>query len=79
MQMIDERNHITKEHISTAFYPVDIEVDAKRLTTIVKGDLISSVGTTMLPPQRVVYQLEFSYHAGRLLVKAFNEVKQDAK
>lgn len=79
MQMIEEDNHIVKEHISTAFYPVDVEVDAKKLTTIIQGDLVSSVGTTMLAPQRVTYQLEFSYHEGRLFVKAFNEVKQNAK
>ena len=78
IQMMDEETHIKKEHISTAFYPADVDVDVKKLQTTIKGDLISSVGTTMLPAQRVTYQIVFSYNGGRLWVKSFNEVKAHA-
>jgi conjugal transfer pilus assembly protein TraE len=73
--LILERDRITKEHISTAFYPVNIRVDAKRNTVIITGDFVSNMGLTQLSLERVSYQLHYRYDQGRLLVSQFQEVK----
>lgn len=73
--LVAERDRITTQHISTAFYPVTIQVNAKSFSAVIVGDLISSIGTTQLPPQRVSYRLDYKYEQGRLLVNQFIEVK----
>jgi len=77
-ELVYEAEHIKKEHITTAFYPTDVKVDAKKLIVKVIGDLQSTVGDSQLSPKRVIYQLEFTYHASRLLVNSFEEVKEHA-
>jgi conjugal transfer pilus assembly protein TraE len=77
-QLINEAKQMSQEHISTAFYPNDVRVDAKHLTTLVIGDLASTVGTNSLPNQHVIYKITYGYHAGRLLVRSFDEVQKNA-
>jgi len=76
--LITEAERLKKERITTAFYPVDVRVDAKKLIARVLGDLQSTIGDSQLSPQRVMYQMEFTYNAGRLLIKSFEEVKTHA-
>ncbi len=73
--LISERDRIIAQHISSAFYPVNMQIDAKALSVMITGDLISSVGTTQLSPQRVAYFVKYHYSNGRLLVEQFQEVK----
>jgi conjugal transfer pilus assembly protein TraE len=77
-ELVLEAEHLKKEHITTAFYPVDVKVDEKKLIVKISGDLQSTVGDTQLFPQRVIYQMEFTYHSGRLLINSFEEVKEHA-
>lgn len=77
-QLLSEAEKLTKEHIAMAFYPVDIKVDTTKLISIVTGDVQGTVGNSVLPLERVKYQLTFTYHDGRLLVKSFDEVKTHA-
>lgn len=78
VELITESERIAKEHISTVFYPVDTKVDTRHLTTLIIGDLLSTVGTNTLPSQRVTYKITYKYNEGRLLVKSFEEVKSHA-
>lgn len=74
--LIKEADYVAEQHISIAFYPTqDIRVDAKRLKTIVEGDLKSSVGDTAIPAKHVKYLLLFKYNYGRLFIKQFQEIK----
>ncbi len=77
-QLVAERDRIIQQHVSTAFYPVDTAVNTKTLTVIITGDLISSVGTTELSPQRVAYQWTYRFNNGQLLIKQLQEVKPHA-
>jgi conjugal transfer pilus assembly protein TraE len=76
--LILEAEHLKKEHITTAFYPVDVKVDEKKLLVKIPGDLQSTIGDAQLSPRRVIYQMAFSYHSGRLLINSFEEVKEHA-
>lgn len=75
--LLSEAEHLNKEHITTSFYLVDVKVNDKKLMARVIGDLHSMVGESPVSPQRVIYQINFGYHAGRLLVKSFEEVKEN--
>ena len=78
IELINEAEHMTKEHITTAFYLVDVKVDAKHLEALVTGDLVTTVGTNQLPEQRVIYKISFAHNNYRLLVKKLVEVKPNA-
>lgn len=75
MELVNEEEHMKKEHITTAFLPVEVKVDAKHLIAIVTGDLLSTVGTNSLPSKRLSYQINYRYGNAKLLVKSFVEVK----
>lgn len=74
-QLVADQDRIAAEHVSSAFYPVGVEVDAKKLIAVITGDLTSSVGTTQIPPQRVTYAMHYRYVNGRLWLTQFEEVK----
>jgi type IV conjugative transfer system protein TraE len=73
IQLINEAEKISKEHINLAFYPIDIKVNHNKLEARVTGDLVSTVGIHQLPSQRVSYKIIYNYNSGRLLVKSFME------
>src|SRR5262249_50707912 len=74
-ELIAERDRLVQQHMSTVFYPVAIQVDTQSLSAEITGDLISSVGSTQLAPQRVTYFIHYRYNQGRLLINQFQEVK----
>jgi len=74
-QLVQEADRITDQHMSMAFFPVNVKVDSQHFKAIIEGDLKSYVGDTALPTKRVSYMVTYRYDAGRLLVKSFEEVK----
>lgn len=76
-QLVQEADRVTDQHISMAFFPVNVKVDSKHFKAIIEGDLKSYVGEDSLPTKRVNYLVTYRYDAGRLLVKSFEEVKHD--
>lgn len=77
-ELMEEEEQLKKDHISLAFFVSDIKVDANKLVSRISGDLQYSVGDSLLPRQHVNYQVAYSYNAGRLLIKTFDEVKSNA-
>lgn len=75
IELINEAARMSKEHISTAFYLVDVKVDVKHLEALVTGDLITTIGSNQLPEKRVIYKISFTHNNYRLLVKKLIEVK----
>jgi conjugal transfer pilus assembly protein TraE len=77
-QFLKEEEKIKASHITLSFYPVNVQVDATKWIVRIQGDLQSIIGQDLQPSQRVMYQLSFTYDAGRLLLKSFEEVKGHA-
>ncbi len=75
-ELVAEEDHMQAAHISLAFYPVNVEVNAKQLVAWITGDLISTVGNSPLTPTRITYRVQYRYDQGRLLVRSFEEQKQ---
>jgi conjugal transfer pilus assembly protein TraE len=76
--LIAEAEHLTKNHLSSAFYPVDVKVNSSELTATITGDIKSFVGKESLPDKRVNYQLRYRYHNSRLLVFSFQLIQPEA-
>lgn len=76
-QLADELDRIQKHHISTVFYPIDTQVDAKKFIVQIKGELARTVGRESMPVKRVTYQIKYHYRHGRLLVMEFKEIKNE--
>lgn len=74
-QLVAEADRIKKEHISTAFYLVDIKVNSKHTEAIVIGDLKSYVGDVALPTKRVSYRMAYRFNSFSPLITLFEEVK----
>lgn len=77
-QLIVNEDRIKQNNITTSFYPNDIKVDVKHLTTVITGDLKTYVGSQMTSTIRQSYVTKYTYHQGRLLISQFNEVQKDA-
>jgi conjugal transfer pilus assembly protein TraE len=73
-QLLQEATHLNESHLSSAFFPVKLNVDAPHLKVLITGDLHGRVGDSLLPTQRVTYAIQFRFDGGRLWVKAFDEV-----
>lgn len=71
----EEESRLIQQHVTTAFYPVDVKVNAEKSIVRIIGDMHSFVGDAALPIQRVTYDIHFAHHQGRLLVSSFQEVK----
>ncbi len=74
-QLVAEADRIKKEHISTAFFPVDMKVDSQHSEAIVTGDLKSYVGDAALPTKRVSYRMVYRFNSFTPLITLFEEVK----
>lgn len=66
---------IKNEHITTAFFPMDIKVDCEHNEAIITGDLKTFVGDTTLPTKRVSYHFVYRFNAFSPLITLFEEVK----
>lgn len=73
-QLVAQADRIKKDHISTAFFPVDIKVDSKHATVIITGDLKSYIGDMALPIKRVAYRMAYKFNSFTPLVTKFEEV-----
>lgn len=74
-KLVQEADHVNEQHISVAFFPVNVKVNTQHFKAIIEGDLKSYVGDTSLPAKRVSYLVTYRYDYGRLLIKSFEEVK----
>jgi conjugal transfer pilus assembly protein TraE len=78
VELVNEVARMTKEHITTAFFPVEIKTDVKHLEALITGDLITTIGANQLPVRRVTYKISYGNNNYRLLVKKLIEVKLHA-
>jgi conjugal transfer pilus assembly protein TraE len=74
-QLIQEHDRLVARHISSAFYPVTVQVNTQKMSATIIGDLMSMVGKETVASQRIAYQVQYRYEQGRLLVSQFREVK----
>ena len=77
--LIHRIEHLKKQNISMAFYPVEIKVNQKTLQARVTGDVVSTIGQTALPAKRTTYTLTYRYQNGNLWISHFEEMKPDEK
>jgi len=68
-----EEKEVTKQNISSVFYPLEVVPNPYALTVLIKGTLARWVGSLTLEPVKKSYLLKFSYKAGNLRVLSFSE------
>jgi conjugal transfer pilus assembly protein TraE len=73
--LLENADKIKKEHITTAFFPIDIKVNTKNNEAFITGDLKSYVGDTALPIKRISYHFAYRFNAFTPLIATFEEVK----
>src|SRR3990167_1780158 len=78
-QLIEDEARLKKEHVATSFQASGVQVFPETLTVTLKGDLSRFVGEKKISQSRDVYQFNFEYRHGRLLIKSFSLLKTDAR
>lgn len=73
-----EAEEITKQNISSAFYPEEIIPDTNNLQVVIKGTLNRWVGGLSIPPVHKKYLLKFTYKSSFLKVLSFAEMVGDS-
>lgn len=71
--LLSEREALTRHSMSLAFYPVEVNV-LNHTSALLTGDLVSLIGSTAIPKQRVTYRLNYRIANSHLLLTAFEEV-----
>jgi conjugal transfer pilus assembly protein TraE len=74
-ELLTIADRVKKDHVSTAFFPIDVKVDSKHNEAIIIGDLKTYVGDTALPTKRVSYHFVYRFNAFTPLITTFEEVK----
>ncbi len=75
-ELVAEADHLIKSHLSLAFYPTQITVNAPNLTANITGDLVSTVGNAPLPAAHLTYQVRYRYTNGQLRLQSFQEQEE---
>jgi conjugal transfer pilus assembly protein TraE len=73
-QLVARAERLKAQDMSTVFYPVDIQTNPQTLIVQLQGDIKTMVGQQVINTTRQYYQMQYTYHQGRLLVKSFDEV-----
>lgn len=76
-ELIQNQQKMLQEQFSTSFRPIEAEVSPRELTVVIKGDLITFVGSKNIKQERTNYLMKFDYSLGNLILKSFkSEVKE---
>jgi len=70
-KMIDEEERYKKDNISMSFRPLSAVVNVKSLQVTLTGLLQQYVANKFVQQTKEVYEMNFSYQAGQLLIKNF--------
>lgn len=73
-ELVMQNDRLKKNHLSTWFSPVSVNVDTDALVADITGDLHIMVGKTEVTTKRTTYRAYYAYHNGALLIRQFNEV-----
>ena len=76
-KMLDEEQKYEKDNLSMSFRPLSAVVDVKALQVTLTGLLQQYVGNKFVQQTKEVYEMQFSYEAGQLLIKSFVFKKQE--
>ena len=76
-KMLDEEEKYKKDNLCMSFRPLSAVVNVKALQVTIPGLLQQYVGNKFAQQTKEVYEMQFSYEAGQLLIKSFVFKKQE--
>jgi conjugal transfer pilus assembly protein TraE len=74
-QLTKEIEDIKHEHLTTAFYPMNYEIDSKHLQVRVTGEMRRYVGSELMSDLREMFLIQYEYLHGLLKIKSIEKVK----
>lgn len=75
-KMLDEEERYKKDNLSMSFRPLSAVVNTKALKVTLTGLLQQYVANKFVQQTKEVYEMDFSYEAGQLLIKNFEFKEQ---
>ena len=76
-QLLSDEERLKKDHVVTSFQANSLKVDPSHLTVDLTGDFLRFVGEKRISQSRDTYRFQFTYKAGRLLIKSFKLITSD--
>lgn len=73
-QLVKEVEQINHEHLSSAFYPSNFEIDTKHLHVKVTGQMKRFVGADLMSEVRETFLIRYSYEYGLLKLTNLEKV-----
>ena len=77
-QFSEIKNDVISRKISTAFYPISMYPDNKKLTVIVEGILYNYLGQKEVSKATKQYEIKYEYKTGKLSIVSFKEIISDS-
>lgn len=74
-QLVKELEQIKHEHLSSAFYPTQFDIDTKHLSVKVGGQMKRYVGSELMSDVKELFVVQYSYEAGLLKIINIEKVK----
>jgi conjugal transfer pilus assembly protein TraE len=76
-KLLEDENRIKKDNVTTSFQASEVRVDPNTMSVELTGDLVRYVGEKRISQSRDTYQLQMSYHHGRLMIEEFQLIRSD--
>lgn len=73
-KLIEEEKNLKEQNISYVFFPLEVEVVPKKLKAVLKGDTVTYVGPNRTTTKQDIFELNFTYQGGRLLLKEIKSI-----
>lgn len=74
-QLVSEVEQIKHEHLSSAFYPLSLEIDTDKFVVKITGLMKRFVGADLMKDSRETFLIQYSYKNGLLTIKNIEKGK----
>jgi conjugal transfer pilus assembly protein TraE len=75
-QLVKEVEQVNHEHLSSAFYPANFEIDSKHLSVKVSGQMKRFVGSEQMSEVRETFLINYAYEYGLLKLTNLEKVSR---
>lgn len=73
-QLVKEVEQVNHEHLSSAFYPVNFDIDIKHLNVKVRGQMRRMLGAEFMSEKQETFLIQYAYESGLLKLTNIEKV-----
>ena len=78
-ELLKIQGDVISRRVSTAFYPISMDIAEKALKVRVEGDFLTFIGNKMSSKERRTFEIAYIYSGTKLTIGGFHEVIKDSE